>query len=199
MARKDIQFFGSVDRKGKVDSGKVTSAYPAWYFTTHLEDLKEGIDRKHRAIQRGEIPASELDLAKIALKKETERYENIMMSRPKLDGKDVDDLAKVYKELEKDIQDSLFTRSDMKKGLVDVHEEARRMSEPIINVGGNVELLREMGVNIPKEHKMVSRNQASKAYKILGKLLGENTNVERLRRDYATGTHRQEIPLEELR
>jgi len=199
MARKDIQFFGSVDRKGKTDTGKITSAYPAWYFTAHLEEMKEGIDRKYRSIQRGEIPASELDLAGITLEKETKRYEQIMLSRPKLEDKDVDDLAKVYKELEKEIGASLFTRSDMKKGLVDVHEEARRMSEPIINVDRNVELLREMGINIPKNKSMVSRNQASKAYKILGKLLGENTNVERLRKDYATGTYRQDIPLEELR
>jgi len=44
----------------------------------------------------------------------------------------------------------------------------------------------------------ISRNQASRAYKIIGKVLGENTNVEKLRRDRKTGTYSIARTLQEM-
>jgi len=85
----------------------------------------------------------------------------------------------------------------MQKGLVNPHEEARRMVNNIISVdeahGG---LFKNMNI-LPQDGK-ITRNQAAKAFKIIGKLLGEPTNIEYLRRDKAYGTYHSEKSLSEL-
>ena len=104
--------------------------------------------------------------------------DKISSSRPKLKGKDKDDIAKGYKELGGQIAESMFTLSDMKRGTASAHEEARRMVKPIISV--DPKLAASCGVNT--KDGMVSRNDASKIYKIMGKLIGDNTNIEVLRK-----------------
>ena len=182
----DINFFGSVDRKGKREDGAVTSEYPAFYFHTQYDELKENTEKAERQIELGLIPASELPYAKAQVKRNRERMEDIQKSNPKLSGPQKDEVYSVYKDLADQISDSMYTRSDMKKGLVDAHEEARRMSEPIIAIPGKEKFFHNMGIKAIGGK--ISRNDASRAYKIMGKVLGENTNTEHLRRDRKTGT-----------
>ncbi len=59
-----------------------------------------------------------------------------------------------------------------------------------------MEMLMEMGIK-PVNGK-ISRNQASTAWKICGRLLGEQTNTEALRRDSYGGTYHSGRKLEEL-
>ena len=121
----------------------------------------------------------------------------IKASVPKLNGKEKDELGRLYEDMQQKISDSMYSRTDMKKGLVDVHEEARRMSEPIIPVDVKH---RKFMVNhgiIPKKGK-ITRNEASRAYKMSGRVLDANTNTEALRRDYKTGVTKFEKTLREL-
>lgn len=196
MALDNVTFFGPMDRKRKDPRGAITSAYPAWYFDTHLDELKEDIDRKARDLARGVIPPSEVPYAKEELEKQKERYDAILSSRPKLSAKEKDELAKVYKELEQQIVDSMPTYTEMMKGHADPHEEARKMTRPYISVGRHGDLFKKM--NIPMDGNKVSRNGATRAYKILGKVLGERTNIETLRRDIAYGRVKLEKSLDEL-
>lgn len=193
---KGIVFFGAMDRKRRDPSGPVSSAYPAWYFDAHLEEMKEEIDRKKRDLARGVIPPSEIEYAKEELRKQEDRYREILASKPKLSGKEKDDLYKVYKELQDQIIDSMPTYTEMMKGHADPHEEARRMTTPIISVGRHSELFEALNIRV--EGNKVTRNAASRAFKIIGKVLGERTNIEALRRDIAYGRYKPDVPLEDL-
>lgn len=195
MALEDVKFFGEADRKGRHADGKITSEYPAWYFDAQTEDLQEEIEHKQRQIAQGLVPPSEMPYAREALKKQEETLERIM-SKPKLTGKDKDEAAKFYESLSEQICDSMPSRSDMKKGLADAHEEVRRMTTPIINVRGQTKLLANMGIEA--KGGKVSRNQAAKAFKIIGRVLGEPTNIEYLRKDFNHGTFHPERSIEEM-
>lgn len=181
-----ISFFGTVDRNKK---GSRASEVPSWAMQTHITDLKESIDSKERAIERGDIPLDAISQTKAEIQKERQRLTEILESKPKASSDVEDKLWKIYKSLGKDIQDTLFTRSDMKLGLASPHEEAKRMVNPIIKVNKEiVELCKENGVPVTTKGNEVylTRNNASKIWKWTGHFLGEPTNVETLRKDKVT-------------
>lgn len=170
-----IQFFGKVDRNKE---GKIASEVPAWTMETHLDDLRESIERRERSVSRGEVPQSELPFALAEIEKSKKRLDEIMESKPKFATKDKDSICKEYKRLGDEIRNSMFSDSDMRSGKADPHEEARRMVNPIITV--NPALAAACGVRI--QNGRMSRNDAVKMYKIIGKSIGEDGNAERLRR-----------------
>ena len=118
------------------------------------------------------------------------------MSKPKLKGKEEEEAAKFYGHLSDQLRDAMPSRSDMKKGLADAHEEVRRMTTPIIDVRGKTKMLSNMGIEA--KGGKITRTQAAKAFKIVGRVLGEPTNIEYLRRDYNHGTFHPERSLEEM-
>lgn len=193
----DVQIFGEADR-GK--DGKIKSSYPSWYFTSKVRDLEEDIEDLKRRLETADDFTGEARALVPQMRKELaekqHQYEKIVSSRPQLSGKQKDELAKFWEEIGNDIRESFFARSDMLKGLVDPYEEAARMVERRIDASGKMELLSKMGIK-PVDGK-ISRNEAAKAWKIAGRLLGENTHVEALRRDKVTGTYHSERRLEEL-
>lgn len=192
----EIVFFGAMDRQKKQENGKITSAYPAWYFDVHLDDMKESIERKKRDLVRGVIPPSEIEYAKEELRKEQERYNNIVNSKPKLTGKQKDELASLYKSLEQELIDSMPTYTEMMKGHADPHEEVKKMTNPIISVGKHGKIFESL--NIPMNGNRVTRNGAARAFKIIGKVLGERSNIESIRRDRAYGRYKPDVPLDDL-
>jgi len=196
MTLESVEFFGSVDRKGMRQDGKITSEYPAFYFDVHLGELEENIASNKRALASGAINPQAIPELKAEIARDEQRLSEIKKSHVKLTGKDKDEAAMLYKELADQIQDSMFTRSDMMKGLANPHDELKRMKEPIISIGKNGAVFEKMGIK-PVKGK-VSRNQAARVFKILGKVLGENTNTEHLRKDHKYGTFKSDIPLEEM-
>jgi hypothetical protein len=178
-----VTFFSKVDIN---KHGKIGSQMPAWTMTTLVEELREGIDRKERALEAGTIPSDDIMKTKENLKREKERYESIVSGRPELSETDENMLLKSYKTLGSEIGNSMFTRSDMKMGLADAHEEVRRMKDPIIGVNKDIAgLCEENGISVSKKNgaNYVSRDGATKIWKIIGKYFGEPSNVESLRRD----------------
>lgn len=181
-----IQFFSKVDRN---KAGKRASETPSWAMQSHIDNLRESIDSKKRMLERGNCPLDAVPQTQAEIRKEEARLNEILDSRPKTSPDIEDKLYKVYKSLGKDIQDTLFTRSDMKLGLASPHEEARRMTEPIIKVTKDiVELCKEneVPVNVKGGEAFLTRNNATKVRQWIGKFLGEETNVEALRRDKVT-------------
>jgi len=170
-----ISFFGKVDRKGD----RITSEYPSWMLDVHVDELRESVAQRERALERGDVAPSEVNYIREALKKEKARLAEIDVAKPKLTSEQTDKVAKEYDKLGKEIKDSMFSYDEMQKGLANPHEEARRMVNPCIKV--DFEVARACGVT-PNEKGLVSRNDAAKIFKISGKFLGENTNVEALRR-----------------
>lgn len=197
MSLEKIEFFGVADRKGKRANGKVTSEYPAWYFDQHIAALQREIDYNENVIKNHYVPENVIPETRAELAMLKNRMQQIRESKPRLTGKDTDSLNRLYDSLAIQIGDSMYSRTEMKKGLANVHEEVRRMTAPIINADPEfAPVFDNLGVK-PVNGKL-SRNQAAKIVKICGKLLDKPTNVEYFRKDYNHGTYHSERSLAEL-
>lgn len=184
MAKREIEdggvsFFGEVDLNRK---GEVGSFFPAWSYTQLIEDLKERIGEKERAIKSGALEAEVLVRTKDELANLKERCNAILESRPKIDN---DKLNSVANSVGEKISEAMFTRDEREKGLADAHEELRRWTEPCIKLEGE-EALMALGANVKGVKKgnsyMVTRTGAEKLWKIVRKALGESANTAMLRR-----------------
>ena len=176
-----VAFFGDIDRN---QHGRIGSDYPAWYFENHIDELNETIGRMERALERKNINWEDIERTREELNALKKKKELIEQSKPKLRGGDKDRIYKEYKRLGEEIRDSMFTRTEMMKGLASPHEEAKRMSEP--GISANPEFVNSL--NAKARRGKISRDEAARMWKILGKTLGDvPTNIEYLRRDRNTG------------
>ena len=191
---ESVEFFGAADR-GK--SGKLTSMMPGWCFPNAISELELSINQREKALEMGVIPRDKISYEENKLKRDKKRKMEILNAKPTLSAGQKDELSKLYELMKGQIRDSMFSRSDMKKGLADPHEEARRMKTPGISVQGFEAVAKKMGIPVPRSGK-ISRDEASRIYKMSGRLLGEQTNTEHLRRDYNYGTVQLDKTLDEL-
>ena len=178
--KADFQIFGSVDLNEK---GNVKSVYPSWYFDYLRDDLQNEVDRMETDLTFDKIPRSEIAIHKERLAQKRDKLLNLDQAALTLRGKQKDKVSKVYDDLGREISSALFTRDQMRKGLADPREEMKRMTEPCIEVRGDaMNIAKACNVKVTKGK--VTRDGASKVWKILGKALGDSpTNVEYLRRD----------------
>jgi hypothetical protein len=186
----DVQFFGEVDRNSK---GEISSVMPAWYFDAHVDDMAESIARKKRSLKRGEIPPSELMYVKSQVEREEKRLEGIQNSKPDF-GKDKDRFAKAYDNIGKQISDLLPTRSDELMGYASPREELQKSKTPCVSI--DVSVAKACGVSANKGK--ITRDEAIRCYRMIGKAIGDNTNTERLRKDGKLGTYRSTDELTDL-
>jgi len=178
----EAQFFSEVDMTTKDGIKQVASEYPAWYYTTMMDDLKEDIRREDFALESGVVPAERRPQMVDKIKRLKKKLEDIEKSVPKLSEADESKLLKVRKELGKEISSLMFTRSQMQKGLADSHTEARRMVDPCISIENEAaEVARKC--NITPRNGKISRTEAEKIWKITGRYFGEISNSESLRKD----------------
>ena len=178
-----VTFFGKVDLN---KAGKIASHMPAWTMQPQIEELEEEIGRKERSLERGEVPLDNIPQTKEELNREKTRLADILGGKPKLSETEENKLHKVYKDLGTSIKSSMFTRSDMLKGVASPHEEVRRMKGAVIGIDKETASLCEAnGIQIKKNDGSfyVSRDGASKMWKIVKKYFNENSNVEVLRKD----------------
>ena len=175
---RKLRFYGEADLNR---DGKIKSDYPSWYHRQHTEDLDEGIKQKERALGEDLIPDSEKPLMRSRLKQERELSEKISSSYAETKGFE-DTINKGSKELEANIKEFSYSRSQMDKGVADPHEEARRISEPIISVKSKevAELCEAAGIK-PRDGK-ITRGEAEKIWKISRRAMGEMSNTESLRK-----------------
>lgn len=175
-----ITFFGAVDRKdGRMD-GEVMATEPAWALENQVEDLRDQITQQQGRIERGEVPAQELEYARSELRLFKKRYDEIMESRPKITGKNKDDLAAFREDLMGKISDSMPSYDEIQKGHVDPQEDLKRQKQPCIKV--NPEMARMFNVETDSRGR-VSRDDATRMFKIASRYLGESAYSETLRRD----------------
>ena len=198
----DVTFFGKPDTYLDRDTGerKTSSSYPCWYFDRHIEMLKEDYDMAEKALASPSMEQASIPETKAKMERIKRRIKEIEGSRPILNDRLVSLCFNTYKKCKAAIADSLFSRSEMLKGLADPHEELRRQKDPIFsgfNDRGEEGALFKL-LNIQHVNGKYSRDQLVKAYKILGKLLGEDINIERLRKDENTGTFRPEKSIKDL-
>lgn len=179
LDKSGFQIFGSVDLD---DKGNVKSAYPSFYFDHLKENLQNEVNRLETDIKFDRIPRSELQLTKDRLKQKQEKLLNLDNAVLELRGRQKDRASAVYNELGEKIKEAMFSRDDMKKGLADAREEMRRMTEPCIELKGDA-LKMAQACNVKTVKGKVTRDGAAKTWKIIGKVLGERTNTEYLRKD----------------
>lgn len=182
-AAEKLEVFGSLDRNHR---NQVVSEFPAWYFETHLDNMKEERDSLIRRLEGGRVSAEEQPYARAEAQHLAERIKQIEESRPEIRDNERATLQKHYKELANKIQDSMFTRSEMMMGTASANEEARRMVNPCIGLSPSIRPM-ATACNVKMDHGgKVSRNGAVKIWKIIARLIGEGSNVEALRLDKKT-------------
>lgn len=179
----DIQFFGNVD---KTPAGKISSEMPAWFYDVHIEKLEEGIASKKRAVEMGNVPPEQIFRMKNEIKNETERIAEIKRTKPTLNGGQRTAVSNEYHKLQNQIADSMPTMREDQRGFVNPRDELARLKSPHIDI--SPKMAQACGVT-PVKGK-ITGDQAAKCYKIMGKVLGENTNVERLRKEGKSESYR---------
>ena len=172
-----IQFFGEIDMNDQ--TGAIRSDMPAWFFDVHIDNLREGIERKARGVSLNLYAPDQVLRVKEEIAMERERLKEIEDSRPMLSSTQKDRCFKAYESLRTQIGDTMPTRKEAKNGLVSPHEELKRLKTKHISIAP--EIAKACGVHVI--HGKISGDEANKCFQILGKTLGESINVERLRRD----------------
>ena len=178
-----IQFFSEIDMNEK---GNITSSMPAWYFEAHIDELRETIGRKERALERGYIDQDQIFRVREELKLERKQLKGIEDSKPKLGGRNKDRCWNAYKSLQDQIAETMPTRKENFDGLVSPQAELKRLKTKHIKI--DPEIAKACGVNVVKGH--ITGDEANKCYQIIGRALGENTYTEKLRRDGNTEAYR---------
>lgn len=171
-----VQFFSSVDIDAR--TGKVSSEFPAWFFTQQMENMDDEIRSIEYRLENGDVPAASIPYYKNQLRRLKDRRDKIEASKPKMSAMERDFVAKSVDTLGEKISESMFTREEEQRGFADAHEEARRMSTPCIKVDPG--FADAFGIKTVKG--LVSRNDAVKMWKIGRRSLGDDVNVEILRR-----------------
>jgi hypothetical protein len=172
----NIQFFGEIDLN---DHGGIRSEMPAWYLERHIEELEESINKKETALKFNRIAPDVVPRMREEIKAEKEKLEKIKGSKPELNDSQKDRCASTYEKLEKHIRDTMPTRKQTKDGLVNPYDELKRMKSHHIPI--DTQMAKMLGVKAV--NGKITGDAANKCYQILGKMLGENTSIERLRRD----------------
>ena len=178
-AGEEINFFGKPDIN---KHGNIGSHMPAWYHNSQKDELEINISRSESAIARGEVEVDQRPRHQEELRQMKDKLERINEYTPKLVGPQEDFINKINISLGQKISMSMFTRNEMNKGLVDAHEEARRMADPCIKLDKD-EMIAASRCNFRVDKSgMVSRTDAERLWKMGRRALGENSNTEILRR-----------------
>ena len=175
-------FFSETDMTTQAGIKRVASEYPAWYYTTMLDDLREDVRREEFALESDVVPAERRPQIRDKVKRLKQKLEEIEKSVPKMTEVEEGKLLKVRKDLGKEISALMFTRSQMQKGLADSHTEARRMVEQSIAITPEVAEVAK-SCNVSPRNGKISRTEAEKIWKITGRYFNEISNSESLRRD----------------
>lgn len=173
--KEGIQFFGDIDLG---TDNKIKSHLPAWYFDQAIDEMQNSIERKERALEHHLIKEELIQTTKNEIVAERERLKEILSSKPAL-GANQDRCASAYKSLGEQIKDTMPTRKQAKDGLVNPHQELKRLKTKHIKIDPDI----AAACGVKAVGGKVTGDEAARCYKILGKALGENTNVEYLRRD----------------
>jgi len=108
----DISFFSETD----MNKGKVSSEYPAWYFNTMIDDLKEDIRREEWNLEKNIVPRDQLPVIRDRVKRLKAKLDAVEESRPQLTDIEKNKLTKTMKELGKEIAAKMLPVPRCRKG-----------------------------------------------------------------------------------
>jgi len=183
--KNGIRFFAEFERHPK---GGYKSEMPAWYTPRQVEELKDELAAKEKALRIGVKlpPEHEAELRGQAAELKS-RITEIEASRPKWTGKQKDELDSLAKELEGHITDSMYTRDEMMMRLADPHKELKRATALEIPITKDI----ADAAGIPFNKGKTSREGALKAWKMIRRGIDPDaeTNPEYLRRSKLNGVY----------
>ena len=174
--KSKIRFFGEVDLNAQ--GGRISDV-PAWCFDVHMDEMEESIASKQRQIDLGIVAPDSVHLMREEIRSEKEKLNLIKNSKPDLTGNQKDKCYNAYKALGERIRDTMPTRKEMNDGLVNAHDELKRMKSKHISISPEI----AKACMVKPVNGKITGDEANKCYRILGAALGENTSPERLRRD----------------
>jgi hypothetical protein len=160
---------------------KIKNTYPTYFNRKQKEDLEEEIRKMEKGLENKYYQADDIGKVRETLSRAKKSLETLQEHAPSME-KNKDRIYNMTKELSEKIAPAMFSRSDMMKGTADAHEEARRMSEPTIEL--SPELVGTALANGMKVHgRMVTRDDAVRLWQFGRRTLGELSDAEVLRRD----------------
>ena len=160
---------------------KIKNTYPTYFNRKQKEDLEEEIRKMEKGLDNKYYQADDIGRVRETLSRAKKSLETLQEQAPSME-KNKDRIYNMTKELGEKIAPAMFSRSDMMKGTADAHEEARRMSEPTIEL--SPELVGTALANGMKVHgRMVTRDDAVRLWQFGKRTLGELSDAEILRRD----------------
>jgi hypothetical protein len=174
-----INFFTEIDLD---KNGNPKASYPFYHNPRQIEEIKEDRRKLEKAVAAGFVDADHLPEAKTRIEQYTRQLEAIEKHKPEME-KNIDRIDKMSKSLADAIAPSMFTRKEMHDGLVDPHEEARRMSEPVITLPQELcSTFIKNGIPVGGDRK-VSRDSAVRIWQMCQRRLDRSPDAEYLRRD----------------
>jgi len=173
-----IQFFTEMDLDPK---GRIKNTYPVYFERNQEQDIKEEIRRIETGIENRYYTGATMGEAMERLKKAKESLDRIQAIRPQFE-KQKDSISKFVKELATEISPAMYRRKELAKNLVDAHEEAKKMVEPVIRLTPwSAKVAHDNGIRVTDGK--ISRDDATRLWQMGREALGESRNVEFLRRD----------------
>jgi hypothetical protein len=167
-----------IDKK----TGKIVNTYPSYFNRKQKDDLEEEIRRLETGLDNNYFPREKTGEIREQLKKAKTAYEKSMEIKPHFE-KNKDTISKMVGDLGEEITRSMFTRSEVQKGLADSHEEARRMSEPVIVLNVRAAQIAQDNGILLHDGRKVTRTDAVRLWQLGRYALGEMRDAEVLRRD----------------
>lgn len=181
----DIRFWSEVDMS-TADPNKIGSSYPAWYFTESLHRLEEDIDMEKKMLKAWNLPDTSKP-AKIAKIKEMEKRRDKILEAKESLRPNMDKLKAMTDDLGTKLSEIMYRVSDERKGYTNPHEVAEHWMTPCIAVDGDTaKIARDNGFTVAAKGSgkgLMTELDAARLWKIGRAALGEDTNVERLRRE----------------
>ena len=156
-----VTFFTEIDLDAK---GNPKASYPFYFNKKRMDEVREEYKRLKGMIDRREVPPEYT--GEVMEKIRAHETEMAAIEKHKPNVKNIDKIRKYRDELEEAIKPTMFTSSEMKDGLVDPNEEARRMTEPIISVPQDIrELIANNGGKLSKDGK-ASRDDLTRTWQM---------------------------------
>jgi hypothetical protein len=175
----EICFFTEIDYDSK---GNLRAVYPFYHNLKVMEDARDNLRRMERSVDRGDIPKDYLPQTMNMIKETKVMIDTYESHLPSI-KKNIDGVKRTRDILADVIAPTLFTRREMSLGLVDPHEEARRMAEPCIDVPQDLRAIAAKNGVMMDNRNRASRNDISRLYQMCQRELGEPADVEYLRKD----------------
>jgi len=176
----EVTFFSEVDYN---KHGNISAEYPAWYFETKVEELRETIAARERELKRGALEGEHREKLEKGIAKLKRRLRLIEEGKNRsFTAHDRESMEKATKEMAETVRGLTFTYDERKKKIASPHEEARRMVNKAIPINSfkNADMVGKMckmaNVRISEDGK-VSRTDLEKTWKIASRALGDNRNT----------------------